>query len=336
METFWDATIVQPNFTYPEFSRAEPNDYYNDFRALACPDFPQSVRLHKNLTEAVREWLREVGAAGKRVAIPEVYPHEFLAAARELHCTVDLYPRDPDDMQSFDFESCAAVLWTQPSRVDGFYYPDENFLAVTTAVRKRCTAPFLCEESNNLFCLNEIPPGKLPVDLLHPLNSVVKTLQPTLSPHGPALAWRYGSSQRKLGPESVAPETVFEGYRALSTFSSRQGAAFAEFERKILLVEKGTRTLADALKPAAMAGKCSIPLWPESGFHLILDVKATLQERGMTLHSFCEWLEKTHSIKVEAGDAFGVPTGVRICFAATPKWLEGLGQALCAALANQP
>lgn len=328
-ETPMNAFRPQSNFRYPNFPGLPEDlgDPYASFKRLAFPDHPENVHLYPTLTQAIQNWIEKLNLQGKTLLIQKPSAPEFLEVAATLKCPIAWVSRDPDEWLEAPWLTAGAFLCSQPSRADGFFYPQGNLDKLIIEIRRmRPDLPVLSEQSSSLFSLNAIPPGSLP----HGKNNfIVKTLWPVWSPQGRPVSWIYGYDA--LPTESIERTSVSEVTEALQTlltFHTRQGAAFGEFERKILLVQKGLRMFTDALKPVTIPRLCKIPLWPESGFSLLLDVAPILKKRGQNIEEFCTRLAEKEGILLAPGTLVGEPQQALLCYAAVPKWLEDLGKRL--------
>lgn len=317
----------QKNFRYPPAPRWDASiDIEDDFRRLILTKASNHVCLAPDLTTAIRDVLVRAELAGKTVLVPEPCPWEFTAATQALGCHVRTLARDPGDIRVEDFRDADGVLFSQPNRVDGFYYPDEMYKHLLVRAREaNSKLAIVSEESASLFTLNSIAPGRLnPFEI--PNSYLVRSLSPVLAPHGPDVAWSFSSTPPAQLPTGNVPHDVLiEAASLYSSFRNRQGAAFGEFQRKILLVQKGVRMFSDAFRPVLVDRTAEVSVWPEAGFTLLLTGRC-LRKRGA--ETVARELARDFGIVLPPGTLFGHPEHLQLCFAATPKWLEGLGTRL--------
>lgn len=337
-ETPWNAFRPHPKFRYPPFAPIDgtPSEYLNLFQRLAFPENPQSVRLFSTPQRAVRTWIKNHSLNQRRIAVFYPCPSDILEVIDATSCSRVPLSRDPENWNfsetTLPFD---ALIWSHPSRSDGLFYPIDIVQDAHRALRAHHPhLPVLIDESAALFSLNATPPGQWPHT--DPALTVFHCLHPVWTPQGPPLTWCASAAPAKAGPELVEAENLQEALAALLTFRSQQGSAFGEFQRKILLVQKGLRHWGDTIKPLLEKKYLRVPLWPESGFFLCCEVAQEILERlspeenHTPLEQYCVQLARDTGLLVVPGTLIGLPQSFQICFAALPKDLEVLGKKLLA------
>ena len=106
-----------------------------------------------------------------------------------------------------------------------------------------------------------------------------------------------------------------------------------ECERRMLATAQSRKVLSLYLTEAILEKKVIVPLWPDSGFNLLIDLAPLLKERGFA--SARAWALKAaenQQILVNPGDYFGMPNCIQICYAASPNFVEKFAELLKKAL----
>jgi aspartate/methionine/tyrosine aminotransferase len=294
-------------------------------RALLLPSRPQAVSLHADLTQSFLRFFVGLGLkAGSRVGAQRPYLPELYSSAKNLGLTLVPLAREPVG-ESMDFRTLNAVVLSNPHRPDGFFYPDEMYFDLYRKIRSSARElPILSEESLNLFSFNDVPPGSFASITGDAHLYIAGSLYPVHAPQGPELSWCYSrASEQVVEPHELDAQDLIQGTRAILAFHARQGAAVAEFQRRMLALERGLRIVADMFRRPIQEGRASVPLWPETGFHLMVDVSKQLS-KGQSIKAWALGLAKERGILVTPGHLFGEPTQVQICYAASHSFLGKL------------
>jgi len=325
-----DFTKPQKHFSYPHFAGLpEVDDPIIYIQQVVSPRNPKSVRLSRNLSALVEDFLdcHSIGVTDT-VGIQKPYPEEFFVALSG-RCRVRILPRDPEEFFESDLSEVKALLLSNPSRPDGFYYPQENYEQILNFALKSPGLLILSEESFGLFSFNNEAPGSAKNYLATGRVFTACTIFPAHSPQGPELSWWQGQAiQKSPLLLNLNAEELKLGLRALLAFQNRQGRAVGEFQRRMLVLRKGLRDFLDELKPALLNNLIHIPLWPDSGFYLIIDLSQALQRSGQSLEAWLREVEEKYGLRLRSAAAFGFPNSIQLCFAANPKALRDLGKKL--------
>jgi hypothetical protein len=321
----WDATRSHPDFRYPAPPATDlgSTDLFRDMRDLACPEKPQTVLLAANLKQLMLQCLAPRKERGSKVGVTSPGSDDVLEALDELHFDVEFLPTDPDLIESTFLESLDGLIWSQPNRVDGSYFPPELYQTICDRYLKANPSGWLIsEESASLFTLSQIPPGTAePLALHDPRVEVVRSLEPVLAPHGTQMAYLYGGPEKTQSiPPLVSLDELRFSLGTLTLLRVRQGGRFAEFQRKILLMDKSLRVFGDALQK--LLPKVRVAVWPQAGFSVCVRVP------GYDCVQVAERLFEASGILAKPGFYSGLPESLIFCYAATPKFLEIQGERL--------
>ncbi len=349
----FDYNLCQPHrlFKYPEFplldkeSQDQPD---NLIRSLLSPQNPSSIFLYSEFAQALQESLNSFQDTFDTVYTLEPYVPELLELSQKNKFRLLSIPRDPDLWQEFVEkipQKPQVFFLSHPNYADGFCWPQSFFSKLILEIVKHSPQSLLTIDTRGtLFSLDANPAGRIEPILESGaiLNAKVQTLDsiyPVRSPLGPGTSWIHAHTQNTPKPldrlSDISKNDLVACARSILAFQSRQGPAMAEFQRRILVLQRSLRAFADKLMPLTRGTnpKISIPYWPTQGFYLKIDLNpldkttnpnATLDRVYAMARSF--------SILTLPGTLFGAPHSLVINYALplnhAEKAADRLGQAL--------
>ena len=320
-----------PKFKYPEFptlTEVDAQAPLDLLKRLVSPQHPERVRVQRTLSGSFKHWFKSQKnlGAGSLILTQAPFDPELIAVCNTLGFRLEPLSRDPEEIEAnpSTLAKAHALVLSNPSRIDGFYYPRESFLRLIEQIRSvQPKIPILSEESLALFSFEQTAPGSLrdwigkekPGSL-----SVVNSLYPAMSPQGPQTSWWEGPESTELmslDQDTVEPPAneAIVATQAVLAFQSRQGSAIAEFQRKMLAVKIGLRSLADALHPSIARNVLSVPHWPETGFYLRVNARPLLESSKLSIQDWSLELAKRHDLLVVPGSLFADFDCFLLCFA---------------------
>jgi hypothetical protein len=333
-----DFTRPQKHFVYPEFptlgSKALENPAEFLKNLLSNPLF-ENFRLFDNLCTSYIHFFENIMAANTSKKIASIGPPstELTQAAAQLKLTLEILSCDPEEIiNTLAQNQFSAICFSNPNRINGFFYPHELFADLYLKIRNFSDTVFIIsDESLALFTFNLIAPGSLRAGLKKDSRLyIASSIYPVMSPQGPELSWLIHSINTTMPSKSLNPlpnieEQIFAS-RAVSAFQSRHGKAAAEFSRRMLAVDRGIKTLTVHLQKLVHEKKIHIHSWPESGFYLSFEVLN--MGSCQTIQEWCETLFQKTGILLLPGSFFHQPKQAALCYAASINFLDRNGKRL--------
>jgi hypothetical protein len=188
----------------------------------------------------------------------------------------------------------------------------------------------LIDPRNTLFSLDSVAAGRIePVLQAGQLQKIpvyiIDSIFPIRSPTGPGTSWilPFNSCAKErpqlLDTSHEVPEAdLIQTSRALLAFMSRQGPAMAEFQRRILVLQRSVRAFADKLMPLTRPphARLHIPYWPTQGFMLKIDLVLDSNDKKINVSQpLVLEMARNFSLLAIPGEVFGCPQSFFINYA---------------------
>ena len=121
--------------------------------------------------------------------------------------------------------------------------------------------------------------------------------------------------------------------RAIQCFEKKSGAAFFEFERRMIATAHSLKRLATQLNSDLIDKRVLVPHWPDAGFYLNINIAPLLKEKSFqNPTAFVQWAAKEHSLLLLPGSYYGEARSIAISYAASNPYMDQFASALGKAL----
>ncbi len=337
----YDLRVPHHQFRYPRPGRSTAKNSTEALTSLhtlllsPVAGAPKQLSVFLEMKSCMRSWIQEKSLAGKNIGLFLPAPKEIVSALQEAHCKAVHIPDDPSLIQVLledKFTVLDAICLINPNRVSGFFYNEDLYASLFQTIKNKYPkVPYLLEESAGIFSLGDDTPASLKSLIKFENIDMMGSLFPFMAPQGSHFCWLLSSTPHPTHSE-LSTEELLSAEAIMQSFSSKQGALIAEFQRILLTLKRNVRVISDELRPLLTQKDIHIPFWPECGFYLGLDLSKILSKSKLSLEECVLRVAEKHGVLLEPGHLYLRPSLVYICFAAPESYLKRAGKRLCEAL----